>query len=72
VRGVVPTLGDDRPPSPDIEALSVALREGLLDGLVPEATLAEMARRPRGARAPANGAKQLAADSADRAGRGRH
>ncbi|HEY7849888.1 MAG TPA: histidine ammonia-lyase [Ktedonobacterales bacterium] len=76
VRAIVPTLGDDRPPSPDIEALAQALREGLLDALVPEESLAETARRPRAARSlangPANGVRQPADTTADRAGRGRH
>jgi histidine ammonia-lyase len=39
VRGVVPTLEADRPPSPDIEALAAALRAGLLDALVAEDAL---------------------------------
>ncbi len=71
VRSVVPTLGDDRPPSPDIEALAEAVRAGLLDSLAPEATLTGEARRPRGAKS-ASGKKQPTADTADRAGRGRH
>ncbi len=37
VRGVVPHLDEDRPPSPDIEALAAAVRDGLLDDLAPEA-----------------------------------
>jgi hypothetical protein len=37
VRGIVPHLDDDRPPSPDIEALAAAVRDGLLDDLAPEA-----------------------------------
>ncbi|HET9109404.1 MAG TPA: histidine ammonia-lyase [Ktedonobacterales bacterium] len=75
LRQVVPTLRDDRPPSPDIEALATALRDGLLDGLAPEEALAEAPRRPRAARASTNGAsgaKRPAATTADRAGRGRH
>lgn len=75
VRGVVPTLRDDRPPSPDIEALATALRDGLLDGLAPEEALAQAPRRPGTAKASANGAsgaKRPAATTADRAGRGRH
>lgn len=39
VRGVAPTLEADRPPAPDIEALSIAVRRGLLDALVPETAL---------------------------------
>ena len=39
VRGIVPALEADRPPSPDIEALAAALRDGLLDELVPEAAV---------------------------------
>src|SRR5262249_23370008 len=39
VRGIVPHLDEDRPPSPDIEALADAIRDGLLDGLAPEADL---------------------------------
>jgi histidine ammonia-lyase len=37
VRDVVPHLDEDRPPSPDIEALAAAVRDGLLDALAPEA-----------------------------------
>ncbi|HZC05505.1 MAG TPA: histidine ammonia-lyase [Ktedonobacterales bacterium] len=72
VRRVVPTLGDDRPPAPDIEALASALRDGLLDGLAPEESLAEATRRPRAAKASASGSKRPAATTADRAGRSRH
>jgi len=39
VRGIVPHLNEDRPPAPDIEALATAVRDGLLDGLAPEAEL---------------------------------
>jgi histidine ammonia-lyase len=39
VRGVVPHLDEDRPPSPDIEALAAAVRDGLLDTLAPEVEL---------------------------------
>src|SRR5206468_12671741 len=39
VRGLIPHLDEDRPPSPDIEALATAVREGLLDDLAPEAEL---------------------------------
>jgi histidine ammonia-lyase len=54
VRGLVPTLAADRPPSPDIEAVAVALREGLLHALAPEAD--ETGARRRAARAThANG-----------------
>ncbi|HEX8994479.1 MAG TPA: hypothetical protein VF812_00455, partial [Ktedonobacterales bacterium] len=66
---------DDRPPAPDIERLAQALRDGLLDGLAPEESLAETARRPRAAKASASGAdgaKRPAEKTADRAGRGRH
>src|SRR5487761_676232 len=72
VRGIVPTLRDDRPPAPDIEALATALRAGLLDGLVPEDSLATSARRPRAAKSLASDAKHPAAKTADRAGRCRH
>jgi histidine ammonia-lyase len=37
VRELVPRLDADRPPAPDIERLSGALRDGLLEHLVPEA-----------------------------------
>jgi histidine ammonia-lyase len=40
VRSVAPTLVEDRPPSPDIEALAHAVRAGLLEALAPEAELA--------------------------------
>lgn len=36
VRGIVPSLAADRPPSPDIEALAAALQSGLLDALAPD------------------------------------
>ena len=39
VRGIVPHLDEDRPPSPDIEALAGVVRDGLLDRLIPEAEL---------------------------------
>ncbi|MFI5273083.1 MAG: histidine ammonia-lyase [Ktedonobacterales bacterium] len=39
IRALVPALDADRPPAPDIEALTTALRRGLLDTLVPEASL---------------------------------
>jgi histidine ammonia-lyase len=68
VRRVAPTLRDDRPPSPDIEALAQATRDGLLDALVPEAELAAAPGRPQ--RGHGSAAKQDA--SADRSGRGRH
>jgi len=55
VRGLVPTLAADRPPSPDIEALAAALREGLLDELAPEARRAERAAWPARQSARANG-----------------
>ncbi|HEX8996462.1 MAG TPA: histidine ammonia-lyase, partial [Ktedonobacterales bacterium] len=56
IRGLIPMLRDDRPPAPDIERLAQALRDGLLDGLAPEESLAETARRPRAAKASASGA----------------
>jgi histidine ammonia-lyase len=43
VRRIVPHLADDRPPAPDIEALSTAVRDGLLDGLAPETELDALA-----------------------------
>ncbi len=39
VRALVPALDDDRPPSPDIERLSAAVRDGLVDELAPEDAL---------------------------------
>jgi histidine ammonia-lyase len=36
VRSIVPALTADRPPSPDIEALAVALQAGLLDAIAPD------------------------------------
>jgi histidine ammonia-lyase len=39
VRGIVSPLDEDRPPSPDIEALGAAVHDGLLDELAPEADL---------------------------------
>ena len=78
VRGVVPTLRDDRPPAPDIEALATALRAGLLDGLVPEASLTDTGRRLRATTAPVDPTdgdeppQQPDDPTADREGRGRH
>jgi histidine ammonia-lyase len=78
VRGVVPTLRDDRPPAPDIEALAEALLAGLLDDLVPEDSLTDTGRRLRTPTAPVdttdgNEPPQQPEDpTADRAGRGRH
>jgi histidine ammonia-lyase len=72
VRSIAPTLREDRPPSPDIEALAQAVRSGLLDALVPEAGLTEAPARPRRGRAPNEAAHASSETSADRAGRGRH
>ncbi len=72
VRTVAPTLRDDRPPSPDIEALALAVRGGLLDMLAPEDALAEAPARPRRSQAPSGARRAPSAPSADRAGRGRH
>jgi histidine ammonia-lyase len=46
VRELVPTLEEDRPPSPEIERVAVALRAGLLDDLEPEARVDAEAGRP--------------------------
>jgi histidine ammonia-lyase len=46
VRGIVPALTTDRAPAPDIEALALAVRGGLLDGLAPEPELVELPSRP--------------------------
>ncbi|HST87998.1 MAG TPA: hypothetical protein VLJ14_06425, partial [Ktedonobacterales bacterium] len=82
VRELVPALAEDRPPSPDIERLAAALREGLLDDLAAEAALAEEivtaeAAAGTGTRPAANGHHTRAASgkrkaSADRSGRARH
>ncbi len=40
IRSLVPALTDDRPPSPDIEALALAVRGGLLEDLATETSLA--------------------------------
>lgn len=80
VRGLVPTLGEDRPPAPDIEALAQALRAGLLDDLAPESALEEAPHRPRhshaGQASARSGERRKPAapreQGADRAGRGRH
>lgn len=72
VRSIAPTLREDRPPAPDIEALSQAIRSGLLDALVPESSLPDAPARPRRSH-PTGGAGRAPSDtSADRAGRGRH
>ncbi|GAC1453997.1 MAG: hypothetical protein PVSMB4_14680 [Ktedonobacterales bacterium] len=52
VRELVPRLEADRPPAPDIERLSEALREGLLERLVPEGEV-DTAADPR---TPSDGA----------------
>jgi histidine ammonia-lyase len=71
VRSIVMSLVEDRPPSPDIEALAAALRAGLLDGLVPEEALATAPMRVshtgRNGHAPRPRAK-----TADRGGAARH
>ena len=77
VRGVAPTLREDRPPAPDIEALAAAVRAGLLDDLAPESALVEAPHRPHRAHGAAptaqpNGRRQPREQGADRAGRGRH
>jgi histidine ammonia-lyase len=79
VRELVPALAEDRPPSPDIERLAAALRDGLLDDLAPEAALAEElgAVDVAGSHPAANGHRTRAASgkrkaSADRSGRARH
>jgi histidine ammonia-lyase len=69
VRTIAPTLREDRPPAPDIEALAAAVRVGLLDELVPEVEVAAAPGRPRSGNTTRTA--QPAA-SADRAGRGRH
>jgi histidine ammonia-lyase len=77
VRTIAPTLREDRPPAPDIEALSQAVRAGLLDALVPEGSLPDAPARPRRSH-PANAAAERPAErqprdpGADRAGRSRH
>ncbi|HEX9036737.1 MAG TPA: histidine ammonia-lyase [Ktedonobacterales bacterium] len=78
VRAIAPTLRDDRPPSPDIEALAHAVRAGLLEALAPESGPYESSVRARGARegaardATAPRASRPRDQGADRAGRGRH
>jgi histidine ammonia-lyase len=54
VRELVPTLAADRPPSPDIEALAKALRDGLIEDLAPEKS--EVSMRGAGVHSsPTNG-----------------
>jgi histidine ammonia-lyase len=77
VRGIAPTLREDRPPAPDIEALAAAVRAGLLDDLAPESALLEAPHRPHRAHGAAptaqpSGRRQPREQGADRAGRGRH
>ncbi len=72
VRSVAPTLREDRPPSPDIEALAQAVREGLLDMLVPEVALTDAPARPRRSHSTSGAVRGASDTSADRAGRGRH
>jgi hypothetical protein len=70
VRGLVPTLAADRPPAPDIEAVAVALREGLLDALAPDVDEIG-ARRPAARATPANGHRRPSGGPAG-AGAGRN
>ncbi|MGZ6390149.1 MAG: histidine ammonia-lyase, partial [Ktedonobacterales bacterium] len=80
VRGIVPPLDVDRPPSPEIEALATALRGGLLDDLAPEDAViggatassgnGHRARKSAGTTAKKAGKKQ--ATTADRSGTARH
>lgn len=80
VRGIVPPLTVDRPPSPEIEVLAVALRNGLLDDLAPEdagmagagagGSNGHAARKTAAATAKKAGKKP--APTADRSGTARH
>lgn len=80
VRGIVPTLTVDRPPSPEIEALAIALRDGLLDDLAREVEIVAAAGNANdgsGQRARMTGAKSTKASktqktTADRSGTARH
>jgi histidine ammonia-lyase len=81
IRTIVAPLTDDRPPSPDIEALAQALLDGLLDDLALDSALdPSHSRRSsngvnghRAHRATANGAHRTnAAGRADRQGKARH
>jgi histidine ammonia-lyase len=68
VRDVVPALTADRPPAPDIEALAAAVRDGLLEHLVPEEELHGMAAHA-GVAHSADDGNGTRAKSAGRAGR---
>jgi histidine ammonia-lyase len=77
VRALVPALGADRPPAPDIERLAHAIAAGLLEGVVPEDALAaDPALHALADHGPAEGksnaARRRARQTADRDGRGRH
>ena len=52
VRAVVPPLEADRPPAPDIQRLSAAVREGALEDLVPDASLSAEPAETNGRAAP--------------------
>lgn len=70
VRSVVPTLGADRPPSPDIERLANSIAEGLFEEIAPESAIGDAPAKARG-RADVN-ERLLHAETADEAGRARH
>lgn len=76
VRTLVAPLTADRPPAPDIEALAVALRDGLFDSLVPEASLDAAimpgAGHTNGHRNASARHSRDRAQSADRSGRAIH
>ncbi len=83
VRAIVTTLTIDRSPAPDIETLTLALRAGLLEAIIPEAEIADPARHAAGTaheppppgeqlQRPTKNARTPKAQSADREGRGRH
>ncbi len=70
VRSVVPTLGADRPPSPDIERLADSILEGLFEEIAPESAIGDAPAKARG-RAGVNEQRRHA-ETADEAGRARH
>ncbi len=80
VRGIVPTLSVDRPPSPEIEALALALHDGLLDDLARDDDFlsgsdmgngtGQRARTTTGAKARKSAKTQKT--TADRSGTARH
>ncbi len=72
VREIVAPLAEDRPSSPDIEALAAAVRGGLLETLAPEETQPTIIPRVRRAAGNGHMGRAPKAKTADREGTARH